>query len=65
MPQLVEPITPDAQRAVIRQSLDEIGHRSRNRPARCTFGLFGLYHSSELRGIGRQMACPLDPPNAN
>jgi hypothetical protein len=65
MPQLVEPITPDAQRAVIRQSLDEIATEvgTALRDAHLDFSVFITVPNSRDSVV--RMACPLDPPNAN
>ena len=61
MPQLVEPTTPDAQREVIRQSLDEIAAEVATslRDAHLDFPVFlTVPNSGDSLAT---MACPLDP----
>ena len=61
MPQLVEPTTPDAQREIIRQSLDEIAAEVATalRDAHLDFPVFlTVPNSGDSLAT---MACPLDP----
>ena len=60
MPQIVEPTTPDAQREIIRQSLNEIAAEvaSSLRDAHLDFAVFLIVPNST-------MACPLDPSDGD
>jgi len=61
MPQLIEPTTPDAQRDIIRQSLDDIAAKVETalREARLDFPVFlTVPNSGDSLAT---MACPLDP----
>jgi hypothetical protein len=61
MPQLVEPTTPDAQREIIRQSLDEIAAEVATalREAHLEFPVFlTVPNSGDSLAT---MACPIDP----
>ena len=65
MPQLVEPTTPDAQREIIRQSLDEIAAEVATalRDAHLDFPVFlTVPNSGDSLAT---MACPLDPSDAD
>lgn len=65
MPQLVEPTTPDAQREIIRQSLDEIVAEvgTTLRDAHLEFSVFiAVPNSGDLLAT---LACPLDPSYAD
>ena len=65
MPQLVEPTTPDAQREMIRQSLDEIATEVALslRDAHLDFPVFlTVPHSGDSLAT---MACPLDPSDSD
>jgi hypothetical protein len=65
MPQLVEPTAPEAQRAVIRQSLDEIAAEVgvALRDAHLDFPVYiTVPNSGESLAT---MACPLDPSNGD
>ena len=61
MPQLVEPTTPEAQREIIRQSLDEIAAEVATalRDAHLDFPVFLTVPNSG--NSLATMACPLDP----
>ncbi len=61
MPQIVEPTTPDAQREIIRQSLDEIAAEVATalREAHLDFPVFlTVPNSGDSLAT---MACPIDP----
>ena len=65
MPQLVEPTTPDAQREVIRQSLDEIAAQVATslRDAHLDFPVYiTVPNSGDSLAT---MACPLDPSDGD
>ena len=65
MPQLIEPTTPDAQREMIRQSLDEIAAEvgTALRDARLDFPVYlTVPNSGESLAT---MACPLDPSDSD
>src|SRR6476659_2152125 len=65
MPQLVEPTSPDAQREIIRQSLDEIAAEVGTAlcEAHLAFPVFlTVPNSGESLAT---MACPLDPSDAD
>jgi hypothetical protein len=65
MPQLIEPTTPDTQREVIRQSLDEIAAEvaSALRDAHLDFPVFlTVPNSGDSLAT---MACPLDPSDSD
>ena len=65
MPQLVEPTTPDAQREVIRQSLDEIAAQVATslRDAHLDFPVYiTVPNSGDSLAT---MACPLDPSDSD
>ena len=65
MPQLVEPTTPDAQREIIRQSLDEIAAEvgTALRDAHLDFPVFlTVPNSGDSLAT---MACPLDPSDGD
>ena len=61
MPQLIEPTTPDAQRAVVKQALDEIAAEvgTALREAHLDFPIFLTVPNSG--DSVATMACPLDP----
>ena len=65
MPQLIEPTTPDAQREIIRQSLDEIAAEVATalRDAHLDFPVFlTVPNSGDSLAT---MACPLDPSDGD
>ena len=65
MPQIVEPTTPDAQREIIRQSLDEIAAEVATslRDAHLDFPVFlTVPNSGDSLAT---MACPLDPSDGD
>ena len=65
MPQLIEPTTPDAQREIIRQSLDEIATEvgTALRDAQLDFPVFlTVPNSGDSLAT---MACPLDPSDGD
>jgi hypothetical protein len=65
MPQIVEPTTPEAQREVIRQSLNEIAAEVATalRDARLDFPVFlKVPNSGDSLST---MACPLDPSDSD
>jgi hypothetical protein len=65
MPRLVEPTTPDAQREIIRQSLDEIAAEVATslRDAHLDFPVFlTVPNSGDSLAT---MACPLDPSDGD
>ena len=65
MPQLIEPTTPDAQREIIRQSLDEIAAKVATavRDAHLDFPVFlTVPNSGDSLAT---MACPLDPSDSD
>ena len=65
MPQLIEPTTPDAQREIIRQSLDEIAAEvgTALRDAHLDFPVYLTVPTSG--DLLATMACPLDPSDSN
>ena len=65
MPQLIEPTTPDAQREIIRQSLDEIAAEVGTALRDADLD-FPVYLTVPTSGDSlATMACPLDPSDSN